>query len=69
MYFYKVGGKPQLDASGNLILSKNDALAAHSCAPAGPRKMLKANYVLLKGRGFFGKVGASITALNWIWSK
>ncbi len=69
MYFYKKKGKPHLDARGNLILSKNDSLAAHSSPSAGPRVMDNATYCMLKGAGFWAKCRATVRALNWIWSK
>jgi len=67
MHYSKKKGKPQLDASGNLILSKNDRLFTTTSSSAGPRAVDNANYVMLKPLGFFGKIRASTIALNWIW--
>jgi hypothetical protein len=69
MHYFKKKGKPQLDASGNLILSKNAQLVTTTSSSAGPASLDKVNYVMLRGRGFMGKVRASTIALNWIWSK
>ena len=69
MIFYKKHGKPQLDASGNLILSKNDELVATTSSSAGPRNLENANYVMLRPLGFLGKIRASTIALNWIWGE
>jgi len=67
MHYFKKKGKTQLDARGNLILSKNAQLVTTTSSSAGPTEVGNANFVMLRGRGFMGKVRASTIALNWIW--
>jgi hypothetical protein len=67
MHFYKTKGKPQLDASGNMILSKNDQLVTTTSASAGPRALQNARYIMLKPLGFRGRCVASVAALSYIW--
>tara|TARA_R100000541_G_scaffold59334_1_gene72861 strand:- start:3740 stop:3955 length:216 start_codon:yes stop_codon:yes gene_type:complete len=67
MFYSKKRGKPQLDASGNLILSKNDDLFSSTSSSAGPRNMSNVRYVMLKPLGFMGKVKASLVALSYVW--
>ncbi len=68
MHASKQRGKPQLDASGNLILSKNDQLFTTTSSSAGPTVLRNASYVMLKPLGFWGKLEATRIAIGWIWS-
>ncbi len=69
MHYSKHKGKPQLDASGNLILSKNDDLFSSTSKSAGPNNMQNVRYIMLKPLKFVGKVKASLGALSYIWGR
>lgn len=67
MHFYKERGKPQLDAKGNLILSKNRQIVTTTRSSAGPTQMQNARYIMIRELGFRGKLAATLAAISWIW--
>lgn len=66
MHFYKKKGRVNLDLKGNLVLTKNEKLVTCASKSALPYRIHGGHKAIVK-RG--GRVRATISALNFIWSK
>ena len=66
MFFTKHKGKQHLNMHGNLVLTKNEQLVATS-APSAMPALIQGGVHAYVRKG--GKIAATITALNFIWSK
>ena len=66
MLFTKVKGKQYLDMSGNLVLTKNEQLVAVTAPSAMPKGIQGGEHAFVR-KG--SRLRATLTALNFIWSK
>lgn len=66
MFFSKVKGKQVLNMQGNLVLTKNEKLVAVTVPSAMPARIQGGDHAYVR-KG--GRIAATLTALNFIWSK
>lgn len=69
MYFFKQNGKQHLDLTGDLILSQNDALIKARVKSIAPVSAKNAQYILVGGLSFFGKLQALLHVADFLFGK